>query len=77
MKTRSVILLALAVCVTIIATQNTGAVSFNLLFWDMSMPLILLIVIVFVAGFLIGYLLPGLRRISQRDKKKKSGKPDQ
>ncbi len=56
MKTRPVILSVLIVLAIILMIQNKASVSIQLLFWSVNMPRVLLIVIILLIGFAIGYV---------------------
>jgi len=53
--------LTLIVVVLIAIFQNAGAVTIRFLLWDISMSKALLLPLVLAIGFLIGYLLSGIR----------------
>ena len=53
-----------------ILIQNTEVVTLRVLFWTMSMSRILLIPLLILMGFIIGYLVATLRR---REKKQATG----
>jgi len=55
---------ALAVIITVVATQNMQPVEFRILFWSCSLSLILLFCIVFITGFIAGYAVSLIRRKS-------------
>jgi uncharacterized integral membrane protein len=55
-------LTAMAVLITIIATQNMGPVDLKLLFWDLTLPFIVFLGIVFTAGLFFGYTMARLKR---------------
>ena len=56
MKTRPVILTILIILAIILMIQNKQTVSIQLLFWAVNMPRVLLIVIILLVGFTIGYI---------------------
>ena len=68
-KIKNITLISIAVILTIIATQNLQTVNVNVLFWDLSVSLILLIAIVFAWGLIFGYIMHAV-------KSKKSDLPD-
>lgn len=59
---KNIVLIVIAVIVTIIATQNIQTVNINVLFWDLSVSLILLIGIVFAWGLIFGYIMHAVKR---------------
>jgi uncharacterized integral membrane protein len=54
MSSKSLIFIVLIVIVVILSLQNTQSVTVNILFWDVSYPLIVLFYIMLGVGFLIG-----------------------
>jgi len=56
MKTKTIIILVLVVLFLVIAIQNTEAVLFQVLFWKISISRIILIPLLLLAGFIIGFL---------------------
>ena len=56
MKLKMTIILLLAILLTVIVIQNSNAADVHLLFWKISMSMIILIFIVALIGFVIGYL---------------------
>lgn len=54
--------------IIIIALQNSEIVTVRFLFWGIEMSRILLIFLVFVIGFLSGYLLRGTHKKSSSKK---------
>jgi uncharacterized integral membrane protein len=57
MEAKVVLVLVLVLIAIVIMIQNTGVVALHLLFWNVSMSLILLILISLLIGFIIGYVL--------------------
>ncbi len=53
---------ALVIAALIVIFQNAQAVSVKFLFWQISMSQALLLPLVLLVGFLIGYLTAGIRR---------------
>ncbi len=62
MHARSIIVLLLAVCAVTISLQNLQASVVRIFFWDLSLPLIVLIFIILLTGFTTGYLYGEIRR---------------
>ena len=56
MKTKTIIILVLIVLCLVIAIQNTEAVPFQVLFWKISISRIILIPLLLLVGFIIGFL---------------------
>jgi uncharacterized integral membrane protein len=55
MNSKKVIIIAVVVLLVILFFQNTHTVVFHLFFWKISMPLIILLPIVFIAGGVVGF----------------------
>jgi len=62
MKPKTIIILVLLLLSLVILIQNTQVVTLRVLFWHMSMSRILLIPLLMIIGFAIGYLVAALRR---------------
>ncbi len=64
MKARRIVIALLVVLLAIITVQNLHHATLSILFWGFSIPLILLILLIFIAGFLTGYILSsaGMRK---------------
>lgn len=60
MKPKTVIILVLLLLSLVILVQNTQVVTIRVLFWHMSMSRILLIPLLIIIGFVIGYLVAKL-----------------
>ena len=56
MKPKMVAILILAIVLVIIVIQNSDVTDIHLLFWTVSMSMIILIFFVALIGFAIGYL---------------------
>lgn len=48
--------------IIIFTLQNSETVTVNLLFWKMEMSRIILILVVLLIGFLLGYIFHGARK---------------
>lgn len=59
MKTKTVIVLVIAVLLVIIIVQNTQVVTFRLFFWKIGMSRIILLALTLVVGFALGYTVAG------------------
>lgn len=57
MKPKYIIILGLTVLALIIALQNQGIVTFQILFWTISMSRILMMAGFLLIGFLVGLLV--------------------
>ena len=63
-KIRVGFFVALAVIITIVAMQNMQPVEFKILFWNHSLSFIFLFGIIFITGFIAGYVVSLIRRKS-------------
>ncbi len=68
MKPKVVGVLVVVILVLIIMFQNTHHVNLQILFWQITSPLILLILVSVIVGFVIGYLVNTMFAISRRHK---------
>jgi uncharacterized integral membrane protein len=59
-KTKLVIIIILLIFTVVIVLQNTNPVKFKLLFWDFQASLIILLLLVFLIGVIIGFIIPKL-----------------
>ena len=59
-KTSNIIITVIAVIITIIAMANLQPVTIKLLFFTLDIPLIFLIFLLLLIGFLAGYILKGV-----------------
>lgn len=57
MKPKYIIILGLTILALIIALQNQGIVTFQILFWTISMSRILMMAGFLLIGFLVGLLV--------------------
>ncbi len=62
MKPKVIVILVLIILFIIILAQNTYDITLRLLFWSISMPQIILIAVVLLGGFVIGYITSMLTR---------------
>ena len=53
---KNILLITLGALMMIIILQNTATVSFRILLWKVSMPLIIMTVVTLLAGFIAGRL---------------------
>ncbi len=56
MKPKMAIVLILFILLTVIVIQNSNAADVHILFWNISMSMIILIFFAALIGFVIGYL---------------------
>jgi len=71
MRVKLVILSILFLLFAIIASQNTITTSLNFLFWSVEAPLIVMIVVIFLLGLVIGLIA-----CSNYERKKKKEEVD-
>ena len=57
MKTKTIIILVLIALFLIILIQNTQVVEVQIFFWKMAMSRIIIIPLLLIMGFVIGYLV--------------------
>jgi uncharacterized integral membrane protein len=62
MKPKTIILLILLLLCLVLLIQNTEVVTLQVFFWQITLSRILLIPILIVIGFVIGYLAAALRK---------------
>jgi uncharacterized integral membrane protein len=62
MKPKTIILMILLLLCLVILIQNTEVVTLQVFFWQITMSRILLIPILILIGFVIGYLAAMLRK---------------
>ncbi len=54
MRTKLIIISVLFLLFAILAVQNTTTTELKIFFWNLSVPLIVLIVVIFIIGLVIG-----------------------
>ena len=57
-KTKFVLIIVLLIFAVVIILQNTDPVFFKLLFWDFQTSLIILLLLVFLIGLILGFTIP-------------------
>jgi uncharacterized integral membrane protein len=62
MKPKTIILLILLLLCLVLLSQNTEVVTLQVFFWSITMSRILLIPLLILMGFIIGYLAALLRK---------------
>ena len=72
-KTRVAIAAILTILVVVIAFQNTEIVTIQLLFWSLTLPSILVLLVTFVLGALAGIWGGYILRTSRRKKAARVG----
>lgn len=62
MKAKAIVGIALVVLLVVLLVQNTAVVTYRLLFWTISLSQIVLVPLIAVLGFVIGYIAGSMRR---------------
>ncbi len=57
MRIKTIFLIIAVILLTIIITQNSADVTFNILFWHPVMSRLVVMLIMAVSGFVIGYMV--------------------
>jgi len=57
MSFKNILIIVLIVLALIVILQNSGVVSFHILFWQISMSRILMLSFLLLVGFLLGILV--------------------
>jgi putative membrane protein len=70
MRPKTIIILILLLFCLVILIQNTQVVTLRVLFWHITMSRILLIPLLLVIGFVVGYLMAAVKG---RQKEKSAG----
>ena len=65
MKPKTIVILSIFVIFIIILLQNTQTVTFQLLFWTLEMSRIIILILMLLLGFVLGYLTAKLKKSSQ------------
>jgi uncharacterized integral membrane protein len=61
MKPKTIIVVILIVLALVIILQNTEVVTLRFLFWDLSMSRVILIPLLMLVGFVLGYIVTTVR----------------
>ncbi len=69
MQTKSIIIGIIALIVLVILIQNSETAIVQILFWSISMPLLVLILATAFLGFALGYLICSMQTRSRRSNK--------
>lgn len=62
MKAKVIAGIVLVVLLAVLLVQNTAVVTYRLLFWTIRLSQILLVPLIALLGFLIGYIAGSIRR---------------
>lgn len=74
MKTKHIIILIISLLLVILILQNLSSTVVKLFFWELNLPLTVLILVVLLLGFFIGYLVHSLQTaaVHKREKQRSS-----
>ncbi|MGA2531845.1 MAG: LapA family protein [Candidatus Aminicenantales bacterium] len=62
MKTKIILVLAVFVLLAVLLAQNTGIVTYRLLFWTVSLSQVIIVPLVALVGFVLGFVIGAARR---------------
>ena len=62
MKTKIILVSILTVLLAILLVQNTGVVTYRLYFWTVSISQVILVPLMVLIGFLLGYIIGSVRK---------------
>ena len=67
-KNTKLVITIILLILTAVIIQNTVPVNFKLLFWGFEASLIILLLLVFLIGLIIGYFMPrGVHKANTKD----------
>jgi uncharacterized integral membrane protein len=75
MRVKTLIFSILFLLFAIVAVQNTAVADINLIFWKIQWPLIVLIMVIFLVGLVMGLMVSSL--YERKKKKAESSKADE
>lgn len=61
MKNKLIVILVLVGLLLVLIIQNTQNVSLNFFFWNIMIPQVILVLILFTLGFVIGFLVAKMK----------------
>jgi len=61
-KTKIILVLAVFVLLAVLLAQNTGIVTYRLLFWTVSLSQVIIVPLVALVGFVLGFVIGAARR---------------
>lgn len=67
MKAKLITLLIVLVLALIVLVQNTHVVSFRLLFWSVDMSMVVLVLLMLLIGFVLGFVVAKLTGRKKRE----------
>ena len=62
MKKKLIVILVLLGLLVILIIQNTQNISLHIFFWNIMMPQVILVLVLFTLGFVIGFLVAKMKR---------------
>jgi uncharacterized integral membrane protein len=62
MKAKAIVGIALVVLLVLLLVQNTAVVTYRLLFWTISLSQVVLVPLIAILGFVLGYIAGSIRR---------------
>ena len=62
MKTKIILVLAVFALLAVLLAQNTGIVTYRLLFWTVSLSQVIIVPLVALIGFVLGFVIGAARR---------------
>jgi uncharacterized integral membrane protein len=68
MNVKNVTMILIVGIIIVLSAQNTQPATITFFFWEFSIPLIILIYILLIMGFLLGYLYTSIRQIRKKRK---------
>ncbi|MFO7889123.1 MAG: LapA family protein [bacterium] len=72
MKTKHIIIVFISLLVIILILQNLSYTTLKLFFWELKLPITILIIVVLLLGFFIGYLIHSLHSAAVKKKNKQN-----
>lgn len=61
-KTKIIIILIVIALLIILFVQNTQVVTYNIFFWKIAVSSVILIPLILVIGFLLGFIVAGMKK---------------
>lgn len=70
MKAKHIVIVIISLLLVILILQNLSSTVVNLFFWELKLPLTVILLTVLILGFFIGYLIHSLQTaaVKKRDK---------
>jgi len=65
MKKKLIVILVLVGLLVILIIQNIQNISLHIFFWNIMMPQVFLVLILFALGFVIGFLVAKMKKSKQ------------